>query len=217
MRATYRPGNDVVDLRSAENVRSAINPDYARRILSKTEWEHYLASGKSAQLLWLFWSAKEAAYKSMRDDDELIFSHARFDVRPHCIATLKATTGRATGAVRSGDHEVPVRWDWTPDFVHCVSGSDLAITRASVRAIRDLDDPQYRSRYADLPEPSRAVRHLAHQLLGGMLEVPGSLRISRHARRAPELVLGDAVWEKARVTLSHDDRFVAAAAICYPA
>lgn len=215
MRVTYRPGNDVVDLRSADNLRSAINPDYARRVLSQAEWEHYQASGRSAQLLWLLWSAKEAAYKSLCDDVDIVFSHARFDVRPQCIARLIAKTGRATGTVRCGDHEVPVRWHWTPEFAHCVSGSDLDATRAAVRSIRDLDQQHNPALYTDLPEPSRAVRQLAHELLTDMLDVPGNLRISRHARRAPELVVGDSVWPEARVSLSHDDRFVAAA-ICSP-
>lgn len=212
MRVIYPAGNDVVDLCAPDNRRSAANPKYARRVLSDSEWEHYAASDRRAPLLWLLWSAKEAAYKTLSRDGSLVFAQREFRAEPAHWGELDAPAGHASGVVHYQDTTIPVRWSWTADYAHSVCANDMNLVRSAVRvADDDVHAGAASSRYAHMPLLSRHARALAHEMLENMMEVPGGLWISRRSRHAPELILADEKWSHAALSLSHDGRFVAAA------
>ena len=71
MPAHWPLGNDIVDLRLAENEKSAANPKFVERVLSPPERHAYSQSGSDDRILWAHWAAKEAAYKALRKIDPL--------------------------------------------------------------------------------------------------------------------------------------------------
>lgn len=213
----HPPGNDVVDLCAEDNRRSASNPRYAQRVLNDHEYARLKESDQSELLLWLLWSAKEAAYKSLSPDGQLVFSQRQFEVHTDRWRSFNKRDGEAHGRVVHRKQEVPVRWRWTPHYVHCVSGVAATDGRASVRPARDIHIDLLRyPRYEAMPVSSQAVRALGHELLADLGTNLDEIWISRRARHAPQIVVAGAVWSDAKISLSHDGRFVAAVLSRWP-
>jgi phosphopantetheine--protein transferase-like protein len=205
-------GNDVVDLQAADNRRSAANPRYAQRVLSSREYASLTAAAEPERLLWSLWSAKEAAYKSLSPNADLVFSQREFVVHTPQLHRFNQHRGQAYGSVVHGEREVAVRWYWTQQYVHCVSGAAATAGHACVRAADDVCiDLDEHPRYTSMPASSQAVRALAHELLDKLGTIPADAWISRRVRHAPQIVAAGRVWPGAQVSLSHDGRFVAAA------
>jgi len=69
-------GNDIVDLQAARKQ----HPRFAARILSSAE---QVAISNNKEQIWLYWAAKEAAYKALkRIFPETIFSPNKFELDP---------------------------------------------------------------------------------------------------------------------------------------
>jgi len=56
-------GNDVVDLKVAALESNWMRPGFLDKVFSEEEQEVILNSENKSQMVWLFWSMKEAAYK----------------------------------------------------------------------------------------------------------------------------------------------------------
>ncbi|MEL7449340.1 MAG: 4'-phosphopantetheinyl transferase superfamily protein [Pseudomonadota bacterium] len=207
-------GNDVVDLKDADNHRSAANPRFAARVLTASERE---ASGASLNPRWLWacWSAKEAAFKALgRHDEALPFIHRDFHVTLDAASRarlLDEKTGSVTGAVRHGQDELPATWEWTADWIHCVVGKAHSSHR-----VRHLPHPcaTVPGTATQTSDASATVRELARTLLDQV--GVHSVRIERQPAASgrlgpPCLTRGGVAVPECIISLSHDGRYVAAA------
>lgn len=59
-------GNDVVDLAQADTRDGAQHPGFDRRVFDADERAAIAADGEPRRRRWMFWAAKEAAYKALR-------------------------------------------------------------------------------------------------------------------------------------------------------
>ena len=69
-----RLGNDIVDISAAMGQ----HPRFAQRILSEEEYQRIKADDES--LLWVYWAAKEAAYKAVCQRGRIAFSPSAWEV-----------------------------------------------------------------------------------------------------------------------------------------
>ena len=187
-------GNDIVDLRDPEVQPGASHPRFDRRVFAPEERSALGASGARERLRWIFWAAKEAAYKVARKrDSECVFSPVRFVVK------LDASLA---GAVEHEGECYPVRVVEEEELVHAVATDS-----------RSADpEPEMLCRVARLPSPdtdaSSLVREIARQELAPRIgAAPEELHVVGRGR-VPVLCRGG---EPAGLdlSLSHHGRFVA--------
>ncbi|MBN1689053.1 MAG: 4'-phosphopantetheinyl transferase superfamily protein [Candidatus Omnitrophica bacterium] len=80
-----RVGNDVVDLKEKETFRKSADERFVQRVFSIEERDRISAAAHPDRVLWIFWAAKEAAYKVfVKKDPSIIFAHKQFHVQPLC-------------------------------------------------------------------------------------------------------------------------------------
>ena len=217
MPAHWPLGNDIVDLRLAENEKSAANPKFVERVLAPPERHAYSQNGSDGRILWAYWAAKEAAYKALRKvDPELVFAHRRFVVHQKNTTALHGTHGSAQGTVMHEARRVPVIWVWNDDWLHCLTKdgpSEPDYRVCSLSQFRPGKSFVATRESRSLSDASVAVRQLASELLHE-LGVPGAqiVRPSASRRRGPPQVLqhGEPRTD-IDISLSHDGRYAAAA------
>lgn len=147
-------GNDVVDLAAPDARRKSADGRFLCRVFTAGERARILAAADPDRMLWMLWSAKEAAFKVARKlRADLPFAHRRFEAwvgpaapdgegeRPRFSAWDAAAgreSGLASGGVRLhgwrglGLSRLPVEWRTTGSLVHCVARS-VAERASSVR------------------------------------------------------------------------------------
>ncbi|MBV1904850.1 MAG: 4'-phosphopantetheinyl transferase superfamily protein [Pseudomonadales bacterium] len=214
-------GNDIIDICSSENLTKHKNNRLTRRVLSSTE-RNSLSTAQFPQ--WVFlaqWAAKEATYKLLKKlHSELLFSHAKFDVKgAEHITHHRKTTGTVT---YQGDKHVPatlldVQWERSPQWIHCVA-TQPKIAPAYVQKIQCMDEKLLGDNFSSAEmvsiysDQSKAVRNLAKHLLknAGF----GDTQIIRYkeARRysPPWVYSGQQRILKIDISLSHDGKYMAA-------
>ena len=110
-------GNDVVDLGDSEVQAAGRHPRWDARVFSPPELEALRASGAPNRLRWIFWAAKEAAYKVARKlDRRIVFSPPRFQVR--LDATLR-------GHVRHPGGTLPVMVNEAQGRLHAIASDEV--------------------------------------------------------------------------------------------
>lgn len=108
-------GNDVVDLGDPEVAER--HPRWDTRVFSPTELESLHASGAPNRLRWIFWAAKEAAYKVARKlDRRTVFSPSRFEVQ--LDASLRGQVCHPSGTF-------PVVVDEAQSRVHAIACDEV--------------------------------------------------------------------------------------------
>jgi phosphopantetheinyl transferase (holo-ACP synthase) len=235
-------GNDVVDLTRAEARGKARDQRFVRRVFTAAEAAFIQSASDPDRALWMFWAAKEAAFKVVSKQERgALFAHRNYEVQPPSQWTLDGTTGRARGAVTlQGEwlRELAVDWEWSAHRVHCLAVSGRA-SFGSVRSAVGRVDPAAKSIAGDAtvagaggagstawtqretlsartPESCEArllAKRLAYEAGLGEVEV---VRNPGDRRMGPPLLY--AVGSSAPLagwdlTLSHDGAF-AAAALC---
>ncbi len=182
-------GNDIVDLGDSETQPAAAHPRFDQRAFSSDERAAIAASVDPTRERWVFWSAKEAAYKLLRaTDPTTVFSPPKFEV---------TRVGPTRASVRWGDYVVPIYLEVRPRAVHAVAFDAHPRNVLSSAARHHGVDP------------SRSVRALAIDVVAPRLgAAPGELRIERHPGCAPTLLCRDRPVEGS-LSLSHHGRFVA--------
>ncbi|SJZ60010.1 4'-phosphopantetheinyl transferase superfamily protein [Chitinophaga eiseniae] len=138
-------GNDVVDLQLAAVESNWRRKGYLHKIFSP---EEQLLIGQATdpdRMVWLLWSAKEAAYKIIhRDTRQRIYAPLQYRVQ---------LSGADAGMVQYQDRQYPFRTvvtgsclhtiavalaDWWPQVVYCQQpGEELLKDEAGVPFIRD--------------------------------------------------------------------------------
>jgi phosphopantetheinyl transferase (holo-ACP synthase) len=192
-------GNDVVDLACEESLPGARNPRFDERVYADAERQALGDSDTPDLLRWLFWAAKESAYKlARRMDPALVWSPRSFEV------TLDDSLA---GPVRWPGGSCVVRIAHEDERVHAVAARDEAdLARARVRIAR-LDQAS-----GSDTSPSRAVRSLAIHDLAPHLGIDPSALELRRSGRLPSLFANErpVAWP---ISLSHHGRFIAFAAL----
>lgn len=225
-------GNDVVDLAAPAARGKAADGRFLHRVFTAGEIARIRAAADPDRMLWMLWSAKEAAFKVARKlRADLPFAHRRFEAWLDAAAA-DGDGGRASGGVRLhgwrglGLSRLPVEWRATGSLVHCVARS-VAERASSVRhaavavAARETGlctaDGELTRRERDgvRSDESRHVRRLAKALARqaglGLVEIVRERRgalLGPPRLYAPAAAVPLAGWD---LSLSHDGRFVAAA------
>ncbi len=186
-------GNDVVDLEDAETAPGSRHPRFDERVFEAGELSVIHASRDEHRLRWLFWAAKESAYKLLRRTiPDLPFSPGRFVVR---------ASGPQSATVEASGHVVCVRYECGPAFVHCVASYRGAA--ATLEAVEQLPFQAVHPEAA-----SSAARRLALRSIARCLGLDaGDLAVDRIARMPIVLHRGRPL--SGALSLSHHGRFVA--------
>jgi len=185
-------GNDVVDLGDPESRPGATHPRFDGRVFAACERRALESSSAPNRLRWMFWAAKEAAYKVLRKLDRgIVFAPSRFVVR-------LGVTG--AGEVRHGARALPVRVETGADRVHAIAASGgveavslragvirvpsagrsspgAAVRREALRRVAELVG-------ADPAELSIAVEGRIPFVCQGEERLPLDLSLSHHGRYA---------------------------------
>jgi hypothetical protein len=192
-------GNDVVDLASDETLPGARNPRFDDRVYTDAERRALTDSDAPDLLRWLFWAAKESAYKlARRMDPALVWSPRRFGV------TLDDSL---RGRVRWPAGACVVRVEHDSRRVHAVAArneADLHGVRARIARLDEVSEKR--------ASASGAVRTLAIRDLASCLGIdPAALEV-RRSGRIPTLFANERAvdWP---LSLSHHGRFIAFAAL----
>ncbi|WP_299223386.1 4'-phosphopantetheinyl transferase superfamily protein [uncultured Psychroserpens sp.] len=75
-------GNDIVDLKHITQTSNWLRPRFLEKIFTRKEQEIILNSENQNQKVWLFWSMKEAAYKShIRYNNKRFFNPKKFECK----------------------------------------------------------------------------------------------------------------------------------------
>lgn len=189
-------GNDVIDLADPEAADGALHPRFEARVLTLRELAQLVThqGEEAARWRWLFWAAKEAAYKVARAIDPTVrFSPRRFEV---------TMLGPDRAAVRHDGVRFAVAITRNADFVHAVARGRSTSPEAVLTGVAAIDG-------FDGEDPSRAARALATEAVASRLGLtPSDLRIERAPRRPPVLLLDGAPAVRS-LSLSHHGRFVA--------
>ena len=189
-------GDDVVDLADPEAASGAPHPRFDDRVFTASERDAIARSSEPNHLRWMFWAAKESAYKAARKlGSRVVFAPRRFEVR--MLAGDEATVGHEGSRWR-------VRVQRRDDAVHVVAvGAPLLRTEPLVGFARvDSTDE-------DL---SAAVRRFAIREIAAELAIDATRLAIVRRGRIPVLTL-DAEPTADELSLSHHGSVVGFAAL----
>jgi len=188
-------GNDIVDLRDADAQPGARHPRFDARVFCAAELAALAASSAPNRLRWVFWAAKEAAYKVARKlDAASVFSPSQFAVE---------LESEPVGVVAFGPERLPFRVTEVPGGVHVVATHLSARRSRILMGSRELTDAASR----DVAAPGLAVRELALSQLSSCWPDSPGLAVAQEGR-IPVLESGG-VRLDADLSLSHHGRWVA--------
>ncbi|MGI9431195.1 MAG: 4'-phosphopantetheinyl transferase family protein [Myxococcota bacterium] len=188
-------GNDIVDLRDADAQPGARHPRFDARVFCAAERAALAASSAPDRLRWVFWAAKEAAYKVARKlDPACVFSPSL------CAVELER---EPIGVVAFGSMRFPFRVTEVNGGVHVVATHPSARQSRILLGSRELTEAASR----DAAAPGLAVRELALSQLSSCWPDSPGLAVSREGR-VPVLESGG-VRVDADLSLSHHGRWVA--------
>jgi hypothetical protein len=187
-------GNDVVDLRDPDNARSFRRPGYVERVCGPAERESLAAARDPERLFWAYFAAKEAAYKLLTKLGESPgFAHRELEV----TANLEWVCGAG--------RRLPLRVTRGEQFVHAV------VTPKRVELWASVEEAE--------GDPSRDARRVLAGLVAALVQcAPADLVVERRETPGswdgfgPPFVRRRGAVLDLDVSLSHDGRFVAAAA-----
>lgn len=191
-------GNDVVDLLDPDNLRSFQRPGYVERVCAERERDLLRAAADPGRVFWSLFAAKEAAYKLLvKLGDDPGFRHRELEVAPDL------------GSVSFRGRRVAIEICASDEAVHAVARARSAKPRAALR--RAGGDPSGDAR--------RLLAELVAPLAGcdaGEVAVERAPSPEAWDRLAPPRVVCASRAVPLDVSLSHDGRFVAAAAAALP-
>ncbi len=187
-------GNDVVDLRHPSTQPGARHVRFDARVFSRAEREALASSGAPDRLRWMYWAAKEAAYKVHKKlDASVIWSPRRFEV---------LLDANLSGTVQHAGHKFPMWVEEDGEHVHALVSAATPSAEAQCWQVAHLAVGEDEG----LAARALAVAGLA-QHLG---QPPERLSVARE-ERIPVLMNGDTP-AGVDLSLSHHGRFVAWAA-----
>jgi phosphopantetheinyl transferase (holo-ACP synthase) len=199
-------GNDVVDLTAPQARGKSLR--HMQKILTDDELQMVLGSDLSHPYLWMFWAAKESAFKALKKS----FCDISFSPKQYSAA-IDLNTNR--GVVVSPHGSVYVRIEMNKNWVHCIGVTGNAVFHDFIKSgIETIDhsiptDDCFR---ADIE--SMTVRRAARNKLAQYLKVKtDDIDIIRSKDQTGKL-LPPALKINGKnsdidFSLSHDGRFIA--------
>jgi hypothetical protein len=189
-----------VDLNDPETFLERIHPRFVERVFAEPERGCIAESDDPHLTLWMYWAAKESAFKAVKKDiPDLVFRHRDF-VAP--FSTISHTG--ATGLVSCKGGPVGVVVTRLGRWLHAVASlkTGRAVRGSRIQGISRLEIDQ---------DPSVAVRRFGVNVLASVLGYPvDNLAISDE--RPPRLLL-EGVLTDVDVTLAHHGSGIAFAAM----
>jgi len=206
-------GNDIVDLADIETRGKGNDCRFLSRVLTGGERE-MLRPGGQDRLLWLFWAAKETAFKAAsRVMEDLSFIPRRFEVS---LATSEAVFPKGRPALLRGLVETPgppvyVEACLCPDYVHVIGATDADALKEVIFGHHLLAD---KADGSPGQTSSREARWAAASALAGRLGLePSEIEIKRRpltaGRLGPPFPCRQDIPLPYDLSLSHHGRFVA--------
>lgn len=194
-------GNDVVDLAHPATRSGAQHPRFDARVFTGAERAALAQSPAAQRLRWIFWAAKESAYKAARKlDSRAIWSPARFAVQLEPAEPRELTA--LCGAVRHGAVTFSLLVESNAEQVHAlafcarISAPDALHHFGVAPCAKDA-------------KAGDAVRAAARREIAAWLgAAPQDICIGRRGR-IPTLHIAGLPPEAADLSLSHHGRFVA--------
>jgi hypothetical protein len=201
-------GNDIVDLAAPQAQGKTLR--HMQKILTPDEIDAVLKSGDPHSFLWMFWTAKEAAFKVFSK----LFSGISFSPKQYSVIIDHATH---RGNVISPFGSVSLLLQTSKDWIHCISTTDDSVFFNSVKSgVEAIDFSLFKDDCNRADVESNAVRLAARKNLAECLNVePDIIDIIRaadhHGRLQPPTVRinGVATDMDMDISLSHDGRFIA--------
>lgn len=194
-------GNDVVDLAHPATRPGAQHPRFDDRVFTKAERAALAQSAGAERLRWIFWAAKESAYKTARKlDSRTIWSPARFAVQLEPARPRELTA--LCGVVRHGAVAFSLRVESSAEKVHALAFCPRNSAPDALHCVGV-------AHCAKGVEAGAAVRAAARREIAAWLGVaPEAIGIGRRGR-IPILHIAGLPREAADLSLSHHGRFVA--------
>ncbi len=181
-------GNDLVDLSSAKQT----HPRFDSRVFADSERDMIEQSTDPMRARWMFWAAKEAAFKALRRMD------SRLPFSPRCFV-CGPIRGHKANLIHQ-QHDLTVHFFNGPDYVHAI-----AQTRSETEPFHALRCFDFA---LDSDAQSIEVRRLVREQLAKRWGIAASNITIERKRRMPWLHIGD-LQRGLPVSLSHHGRFVA--------
>jgi phosphopantetheinyl transferase (holo-ACP synthase) len=178
-------GNDIIDLTFPEGKHHA---RFAERVLSSNELSRLSAEDD----IWIFWAAKEAAYKAVAQlGDVGAFLPKQFSVDVD------------ESVVIFGDHTLHYRVEKTLDYLHVMCATNEVVLRTKVTSAISLL-PSHTVQSSDFAR-SQAIQGLASAVGVSPVEIS----ISKPSLTTPPKIFYRQQELKIPLSLSHDGRYVA--------
>jgi hypothetical protein len=199
-------GNDIIDLAAPQAQGKTLR--HMQKILTHDEIQAVLKSSDPHSFLWMFWAAKESAFKVLSKS----FSGMSFSPKQYSVVIDHATH---RGSVISSFGSVSLLLQTNRDWIHCISTTDDSVFFNSVKSgVETTDLSLFKDDCISPDVESNAVRLAARKKLAECLNVaPDVIDIARaadhHGKLQPPTVRINGVATDIDISLSHDGRFMA--------
>ena len=199
-------GNDIVDLKNPDNMKSILDSRFRKKILTAAEIEFVQSSKNPVQTLWSFWTCKETAYKIRKKHcTDISFLPGRWEV---CLAPPDKRYTDGEIAV-SASQKVYLRLFFNDDYIHCIGTDEFAMRGNIICGVAPVPEPKDGNGH----EASSYVRSIVAQKLGEFLSVnPADIEIKRkkvNGELQPPRIATGVARSGIDISMSHDGRFVA--------
>jgi phosphopantetheinyl transferase (holo-ACP synthase) len=181
-------GNDIVDL----SIDTSVHRRYRERVLTPCEKDYI---GDDLKLLWLFWSAKEAAYKALkRLNPEIYFSPINLCYNPESKLIKFCENLNSSKKYFSDELIIKSVSTITETLIHTTAY--IGFKKAPITLIVE-----------DLSLPYSELAKLLVSQVGDPLEC--RINLEKDRNNIPTLILNDSYLP---FSISHHGRYLAAAA-----
>jgi hypothetical protein len=157
MTAAWLVGNDVVDLRVAENVSVRERPRFLARVCDDAEQARVRAAAHPVAALWALFAAKEAAYKVVSK------------LRPHALLAHRRFRVAADHTTIDADGDHLALWldvDLSAGWVHAIASTRALPVLSAIEAL--AADPSL----VDTAAQRTGARRTVTRVVAARLEVP---------------------------------------------
>lgn len=158
-----RVGNDIVDLKSPFAKGKSKDKRFTKRVLTEAEQRLVDHSPFPDDLLWIFWAAKETAYKAIAKSNPGISSAPK---RYQVFIGSKKKGMRFKGVVKTPGQQVQIVVYHHGDAIHCIGKTGSWKENGPViHGIQKIDDAVEPNYYQSSTEVSNHVRRIATEVI----------------------------------------------------
>ncbi len=203
-------GNDIVDLKAPDAIGKSSHASFIKRVLTKNETLTMLNAEKPDTFLWLFWAAKETAYKAISKNTPYVTSSPRkYEVILNLFDPVLYR-----GRVSTPLDNVHVRFSFDANKVCCIGKTGSENFSQIISGTGRIEPEGPIDFDASSEEVSSFVRDRAIYSLSEYFKEPAvNFKINRffdaYGNPGPPVVLLHGKPFGVNLSLSHDGRFFA--------